>query len=695
MKNGSDMSEQGGNTAAYYYNLGNNPPQEGYRGGKFTDEGSLESGNNIFGLVKDLGWDVIRLRVWNDPKNEDTGQPSVGPGNCSPENTLRMAKYIVGAGLELAIDFHYSDSWADPQNQPKPYAWAELSFDELVDATYEFTYDMVSRLIEQGTPPSIVAIGNEITNGMMWGKEYDDISGVDHHHYYNSGLYKHEYGGGILWKYWHRDEVTAEEYQQYLDSFQRLARLVDAGIKAVREAEKDYGVDIDVEIHCAFNVVEGQQKIPLPESEKFPKVMEFITQLTSRLDILGSNIDRIGISYYPDWHGSWAELQRNLIEISKVIPDVKLNISECSPKYSGRADAKSDPNHPEGFQYSIQSQGDDTAELLKIINDVPDNRGQGVWPWAGTSVFFTGSSWWGAGDGEPRASMKVWKDAYAENVVESSVYVTTKKGEEPVLPSTVKNLDVFTGVITDVPVEWDTIDPEKYAEQGSFTVKGTADTEGNMKDVVAIVSVQESAPIIDITGPDTVMKGNEFDINLALTNMEYAPENIPEGIYAVDITLGYDADLFDFVACNKVNDKTLTCDAKEIGTGVIRIILSSSEKINADESMVKLTFKAKDIEESTSGSIQVEKALLGTAPSGLVINADGDTLIVDIRTKPKVPGDINGDGVISIEDLAIAAYYYAVEEGDPNWDAAKVADINNDGVVDLKDLAFIALKILE
>ena len=690
MKNGSDMSEQGGNTYSYYYNLGNNPPQEGYRGGKFSDEGSLESGNNIFGLVKDFGWDVIRLRVWNDPKNENNGQPSVGAGNCSPENTLRMAKYIVGAGCELAIDFHYSDSWADPQNQPKPYAWAELSFDELVDATYEFTYDMISSLIEQGTPPSIVAIGNEITNGMMWGKEYDDISGVDHHHYYNSGLYKHEYGGGVIWKYWHKDEVTPEEYQQYLDSFQRLARLVDAGIKAVRKAEADYEVDIDAEIHCAFNVVEGQQKIPLPESEKFPKVMEFITQLTSRLGVLGSSIDRIGISYYPDWHGSWTELQRNLIEISKVIPDVKLNISECSPKYSGRADAKSDPNHPEGFQYSIQSQGDDTAELLKIINDVPDNRGQGVWPWAGTNVFFTSN--WGTMQGQPLASMKVWKDAYAKNVVESSVYLTTKKGEAPVLPSTVKNLDVSTGLISDVSVEWDSIDPEEYGEPGTFTVNGTAVTSGNMKDVVAIISVQEAAPVIEIIGTDTVVKGDQFDIDLTL---KYVPESLPEDIYAADIIIKYDADLFEFEGCNKVDDKTLTCNAEEIETGVIRIVLSCSEKIEPDESMVKLTFTAKDVEEPTSGSIQVESASLGTAPSGLVVHADGDTIIVNIRTRPRIPGDINDDGVINVGDLAIASYYYAAEEGDPNWDAAKIADVNNDGVVDLKDLAFIALEILK
>jgi Arabinogalactan endo-1,4-beta-galactosidase len=482
MKNGSDMSEQGNNTNSYYYNLNNNPPQEGFRGGKFTDEGSVENGNNIFGLANDFGWDVVRLRIWNEPKHENNGMPSTSPGNCSPQNTMRVAKAVVGAGMDLAIDFHYADSWADPQNQPKPYSWAQLPFDGLVDATYDYTYKTITDLVNQGTPPSIVAIGNEITNGMMWGKEYDDINGVDHHDYYNKGLYSYEYGGGILWRYWHKDAVTPEQYQQYLDSQQRLARLVDAGVRAVRKVAAEKNIKIDTEVHCAFNVVEGQAKTPLPESEKFPKVKEFITQLTGRLEKLGSKIDRIGVSYYQDWHGSYAELQRNLTEISKLVPNVKLNISECSPSYIGTA--KGDNNHPDGFQYTIQSQGDDTAELLKIINDIPDNRGQGVWPWAGTNVFFTRNR---GVNQTARASMKVWKDAYATSVIENNIYVTTDKGVAPVLPSTVKNLNVATGEISNAAVKWDDIDPDSYAEAGRFTVKGIAASTGNMKEVTATV----------------------------------------------------------------------------------------------------------------------------------------------------------------------------------------------------------------
>ena len=540
LKNGSDMSEQGGNTNSYYYNVGNDPAVEGYRGGAFADEGSIENGNNIFGLANDLGWDVVRLRVWNDPKSENSGRPNTSAGNCSPENTLRVARAIAGAGMDVAIDFHYSDSWSDPQNQPKPYAWAELSFDELVEATYDYTYGFIGDLIEQGTPPTVVAIGNEITNGMMWGKEYDLINGVDHHDYYNSGLYSHEWGGGIIWQYWHEDEVTPEQYQMYLDSCQRLARLVDAGVRAVRKAEADYNVDIDAEVHCAFNVVEGAEKNPLPDSEKFPRVQEFITQLTTRLSEMGSSLDRIGVSYYPDWHGSYAELERNLYGITQLIPGIKINIAECSPKSSGTLNNQADdPNHEVGFQYTVQSQGDDTAKLLQIVSDLPNNAGQGVWPWAGTNVFFEGRG----ENGTAKASMKVWNDVIPTNIVESKVYLTTTPGSAPSLPSKINNLDIASGTIAPVSVTWNNIDPAEYASEGTFEVSGTAVTNGNMTDVTAVVTVSSDARTTAavITSPETASVGEEFtvtaELDKAYTSIKLVNENGKNvSISSLDIT---------------------------------------------------------------------------------------------------------------------------------------------------------------
>ena len=477
MNNGSDTSEQGRNTNAYYYNAGNNPPVEGIRGGKFTDENSIKTGNNFFGLTKDLGWDTIRLRIWNEPKSETNGNPNNNAGNCSPEDTLRVAKAIAGAGQNLAIDFHYSDSWSDPQNQPKPYAWAPLTFEALVDEVYSYTYDTIKSLVDQGTAPSIVAIGNEITNGMMWGKEYDLVTPYVHHHdYYNKGLHELAEGGGIKWmKYEEANgDKNSAAYKEFLGSVENLSKLVDAGNRAIRQLNKDMDLNIQTEMHFAFNVFEQPTsgKVELDPDEVFEKVMTLISGLSGNLDQMGGMVDRIGVSYYPDWHGTYDQVQRNIVEISKMLPGVKFNIAECSPKASGSVNNWMDnPNHPVGFQYSVQSQGDDTMDIMKTINDVPNNVGMGVWPWAGTNVYGTGR-----GDNATLfASFKVWNDAFAKNVVESSVSVATPVGKAPALPESIQSLDVATGTVSSVPVKWDDIDASAYAQAGEFTVSGKAD----------------------------------------------------------------------------------------------------------------------------------------------------------------------------------------------------------------------------
>ncbi|MDR1061267.1 MAG: glycosyl hydrolase 53 family protein, partial [Clostridiales bacterium] len=477
LKNGSDMSELGSeNTYYYYYNRENNPPQPGVRGGRLSGDGAgpASDGDNIFGLAKDMGWSALRLRVWNEPRNERTGVPNLAATNCSPANTLKLAPYVTGAGLDLAIDFHYSDSWADPSKQTKPYAWADLPFDELVEAQHDFTLETIDALVEQGTAPTVVAIGNEVTEGMLWGVE----SGA--------AINGEQPGGKILWSYWHEDQVTPAQYQLYQESFDRFAALVDAGIKAVREVEQARGVRIATEIHIAFGSGDT--------GENLPRRLEFLRQLTRRLDAKGSSLDRVGVSYYPNWHGTWAMLERYLVEVHKEFPALAINISECSPRNSGSY--SNDPNEPAGSVPSVQKQGDDFARIMQILNDTPDNIGAGVWSWAGAGtgqygpVNFTTSG----PQREPYASMKVFKDAFATGVVESGVYVTARQGSLPDLPAAVTELDVQTGATALVPVEWAPVNGEQLISASGYVVEGAAAAKGNMSAVRAYVSVIPNPP---------------------------------------------------------------------------------------------------------------------------------------------------------------------------------------------------------
>lgn len=113
-------------------------------------------------LLKDRGINTIRLRVWVNPSNDRVS------GHCGKEETVAMAVRAQNMGMRIMIDFHYSDSWADPGKQNKPAAWASHSFEELKTDVYDHTHDVLSDLKAEGVTPEWVQIGNEIPGGMLW-----------------------------------------------------------------------------------------------------------------------------------------------------------------------------------------------------------------------------------------------------------------------------------------------------------------------------------------------------------------------------------------------------------------------------------------------------------------------------------------------------------------------------------------------
>ncbi|HSV27665.1 MAG TPA: glycosyl hydrolase 53 family protein, partial [Sedimentisphaerales bacterium] len=95
-------------------------------------------------------------------------------GYCGLEHTMSVARRVKQAGLGFMLAFHYSDTWADPGKQYKPAAWKDLNRDELVKALGDYTRDTLRQFGAQGTMPSIVAIGNEVTHGMLWDYGYTE-----------------------------------------------------------------------------------------------------------------------------------------------------------------------------------------------------------------------------------------------------------------------------------------------------------------------------------------------------------------------------------------------------------------------------------------------------------------------------------------------------------------------------------------
>jgi beta-galactosidase len=138
-------------------------PQLESRGIKFTDKGVQKDAIQI---LKDHGFNYVRLRLFNDPARDSGYSPK--QGFCNLPHTLAMAKRVKAAGMKLLLDFHYSDYWADPEKQYKPAAWKGQNFQQLKNSLYDYTRSVIKALKDQGTSPDMVQVGNEINHGIVW-----------------------------------------------------------------------------------------------------------------------------------------------------------------------------------------------------------------------------------------------------------------------------------------------------------------------------------------------------------------------------------------------------------------------------------------------------------------------------------------------------------------------------------------------
>ena len=129
-------------------------------GYKFYD--STGTQKNCLQILKDYEINTVRLRVWVNPSNDKIN------GQCSKNEVVTMALRAKEMGMRVMIDFHYSDSWADPAKQTKPAAWAGHSFAELLTDVYNHTFEVLDTLKKSGVIPAWAQIGNEIIGGMLW-----------------------------------------------------------------------------------------------------------------------------------------------------------------------------------------------------------------------------------------------------------------------------------------------------------------------------------------------------------------------------------------------------------------------------------------------------------------------------------------------------------------------------------------------
>ncbi|MDE7258413.1 MAG: glycosyl hydrolase 53 family protein, partial [Lachnospiraceae bacterium] len=119
---------------------------------------------DVFMTLAQSGVNYIRIRVWNDPYDENGN--GYGGGNNDVPTAIELGRRATKYGMKVCIDFHYSDFWADPKRQHAPKAWEGMSVEEKSDALYEFTKDSLTQILDAGVDVGMVQIGNEINNAM-------------------------------------------------------------------------------------------------------------------------------------------------------------------------------------------------------------------------------------------------------------------------------------------------------------------------------------------------------------------------------------------------------------------------------------------------------------------------------------------------------------------------------------------------
>lgn len=123
---------------------------------------------------------TVRIRLWNHPYDEN-GHP-YGGGTNDLETFLKLAKRAKAQGMDVMLDFHYSDFWVDPSRQTCPKDWKDKPYPEVKKLLYEFTLNTLKTIKENGIELSAIQIGNEITHGMVWPYgnieyEFDEVKG--------------------------------------------------------------------------------------------------------------------------------------------------------------------------------------------------------------------------------------------------------------------------------------------------------------------------------------------------------------------------------------------------------------------------------------------------------------------------------------------------------------------------------------
>ncbi|MFF8386343.1 arabinogalactan endo-beta-1,4-galactanase [Streptomyces kanasensis] len=291
-------------------------------GGVYRDASGTPA--DALAVLRAAGADHGRLKVWVDPAD----------GYHDKARVLETARRIKARGMRLLVDFHYSDTWADPGAQTKPAAWASHSYEQLRADVYDHTRDVLAALKAQGTTADMVQIGNETDSGMLWPE-----------------------GSTTDWS--------------------RLAGLLNAGASAAKSVSSSTRV--------ALHLAHGG------DNALYRWWFDAATAHGVRFDV-------IALSFYGYWHGPLSALQANLDDVSARYGKPVLVVETAYPFRLDDEDGHENiidrtDELVDGYPATPAGQATWLRDVMNVVEAVPHGRGLGVVYWEPTWTAVRGNGW--------------------------------------------------------------------------------------------------------------------------------------------------------------------------------------------------------------------------------------------------------------------------------------------------------------
>lgn len=427
---------------------------------------------DVFKTLAESGVNYIRLRVWNDPYDENGN--GYGGGNNDVATAVELGKRATEYGMKVSIDFHYSDFWADPKRQHAPKAWQGMTADEKADALYDFTKDSLKEILDAGVDVGMVQVGNEINNGMSG---ETDVASV--------------------------------------------MKLLTAGSKAVRESAENYNKDIQVAVHYT-NITDNDQVDTMAANLK---------QYNVDYDVFGLSY----YPFWDGTNENMQNVARNIMDkYGKRVMIAETSYAYTTEDGDGFSNSFDGiEGAVDGYAATVQSQATMIRDICADANEVGvigvfywegtwipvgsrDADNSGLWKkygsgWASSysatydpddaGLYYGGSSWDNQAmfdfTGHPLASLNVFKYLKDGNAIPLAVdFVPDVNlefgvGEEIKLPEKVQVVYNDRSANTEVAVSWDqdAVAAIDNTTGGKYSLEGTLDDGTKVQANIEVIMI--------------------------------------------------------------------------------------------------------------------------------------------------------------------------------------------------------------